>query len=37
MRIEKIYEILIRLLSQQEEVEIKWHLEDQEKQGDKTA
>lgn len=29
MRIEKIYEILINLLSRQENVEIKYHLEDE--------
>ena len=35
MGIEKIYEILIRLLAQQEEVDIEYHLEDVQK--DKTA
>ena len=30
MGIEKIYEILINLLSRQENVEIKYHLEDEE-------
>jgi len=37
MGIEKIYEILIRLLAEQEGVEIKYHLEDKEAPKDKTA
>lgn len=37
MGIEKIYEVLIRLLAEQEGVEIKYHLEDREVPGDKTA
>lgn len=37
MGIEKIYELLIRLLSEQENVEIKYHLEDEKEHRDKTA
>lgn len=37
MGINKIYEVLIRLLAEQEGVEIKYHLEDKETPEDKTA
>lgn len=37
MGIDRIYEVLIRLLEEQESVEIKYHLEDQEAPADKTA